>query len=90
MNTYKEQIQNNICYTKLVYGRINKKLNLKLSKVEIEKMVMQIILETNEAAFQKTGKNIYISNREKNIRLTVNSLTNRIITADKLSAVLKH
>ena len=27
MNTYKKQILDNICYTELVYGRINKKLN---------------------------------------------------------------
>lgn len=35
--------------------------------------------------FIKKGKNIYITNKEKNIRLTINSFTNRIITVDKLS-----
>ena len=44
-----------------------------------------IISETDEAEFQKTGKNIYITNNERNIRLTINSYTNRIITADRLN-----
>ena len=47
MNTYKKEILNNICYTELVYGRINKKLNLELSKQEIETLINSILLETN-------------------------------------------
>lgn len=84
MNSYKKEIQDKICYTALVYGRINKKLGLELSKEGIEKMVSEVIAETAETEFQKTGKNIYITNREKNTRLTINSYTNRIITADKI------
>jgi biotin synthase-related radical SAM superfamily protein len=85
MNNYKKEILEKICYTELVYGRINKKLNIELSKDKIEELVSAIISETAEAKFQKTGKNIYISNNERNIRLTINSYTNRIITADKLN-----
>ena len=48
-------------------------------------MIYAIINETDATAFQKTGKNIYITNNERNIRLTINSYTNRIITADKLT-----
>lgn len=85
MKNYKKVILNNLCYTELVYGRIAKKLNIELSKVKIEKLISTIITETGETNFQKTGKNIYITNNEKNIRLTINSFTNRIITVDKLN-----
>ncbi len=85
MSNYKSEILNKICYTELVYERINKKLGLKLSKEKIEDLIFKIISETNESDFKKTGKNIYISNNNKNIRLTINSFTNRIITADKLN-----
>lgn len=85
MNNYKIGILKNICYTKLVYGRINKKLNLELSKEKIEEFILTIINETDEIEFDKKGKNIYISNNEKNIMLTINSYTNRIITADKIN-----
>ena len=85
MNNYKKEILDKICYTELVYGRINKKLSLELSKKKIEEMIFSIISETDEVNFQKTGKNIYITNNERNIRLTINSYTNRIITVDKLN-----
>lgn len=84
MNKYKKEILDKLCYTELVYGRINKKLNIKLSKDKIKELISAIISETDEANFNKTGKNIYITNIEKNIRLTINSFTHRIITADKL------
>ena len=85
MENYKKNILDRICYTELVYGRINNKLNLELSNNKIKEMIFAIINETEETEFQKTGKNIYITNNKKNIRLTINSYTNRIITADKLN-----
>ena len=85
MNNYKEEILDKICYTELVYERINKKLNIVLSKDKIEKMIFEILTETDEVNYQKTGKNIYITNVEKNIKLTINLYTNRIITADRLN-----
>ncbi len=85
MINYKKEILGKICYTELVYGRINKKLGIELSKDKIEKMVSKIISDTDETEFKKTGKNIYITNNERNVRLTINSYTNRIITADKLN-----
>jgi hypothetical protein len=88
MQNYKKTISDNICYTKLVYNRINKKLDWELSEAEIEVMVSKIIHETDESAFQKIGKNIYISNIQRNTKLTINSFTNRIITADKLNKTL--
>jgi FKBP-type peptidyl-prolyl cis-trans isomerase (trigger factor) len=88
MAQYKKQILDNICYTKLVYGRIKKKLNWELSDDKIEEVILKIIKDTDEAKFQKIGKNIYISNDERNVKLTINSYTNRIITADKLNKLL--
>ena len=78
----KTQILNNICYTELVYERINRKLNSKFSKYEIERMLFKIIRETDEMHFQKTGKNFYITNTENNIRITINTTTCRVITVD--------
>ena len=80
----KTEILNKICYTELVYERINKKLNGKFSKSEIEKMLFDIVKETQEIFFQKIGKNIYVTSREKNIKITINSNTYRVITVDKL------
>lgn len=83
-NQYKTEILEKLCYTALVYNRINKKLKLSLTKPEIENFIFTIIKETNETAFIKKGKNIYIYNYNQNINLTINSYTNRIITADVL------
>lgn len=85
MNDYKTFILDKICYTELVYGRINKKLKLDFSNAKIEALVLAVIKETAESGFQKTGKNMYISNQDRNIRLTINTFTNRIITADRLN-----
>ncbi|WP_217495960.1 DUF3781 domain-containing protein [Mangrovivirga cuniculi] len=51
----------------------------------MEALIYTIILETEKSNFQKKGKNIYIINKKRNIRLTINSFTNNIITADKLN-----
>jgi len=85
MNIDKVEILSRICYTELVYERINKKLNSKFSQSEIEKMLFDIVKETQEMFFQRIGKNIYVTNRERNIKITINSNTYRIITVDKLN-----
>jgi hypothetical protein len=61
-------------------------LGVELSKDQIEELVISIIKETDESEFIKKGKNIYITNANRNIRLTINSHTNRIITADRLNS----
>ena len=81
----KIEILDNICYTELVYERINKKLSNNFSKSEIEKMIFGIIKETQEMFFQKIGKNIYITNHEKKIKITANSTTCRVITVDTIA-----
>jgi hypothetical protein len=84
MSNYKTEILKQICYTELVYERINKKLNKQLSKSEIEDLILTIVKETAETEFGKEGKNIYVTNKEKQVRLTINSNNYRIITADRL------
>ena len=84
MSINKNEILNRICYTELVYERINKKLNGNFSKSEIEKMFFDIVKETPEILFQRIGKNIHVTNHERNIKTTINSNTYRIITVDKL------
>ena len=87
MNIDKTEILDRICYTELVYERINKKLDSKFSKSEIEKMLFDIVKETQEMFFQRIGKNIYVTSRERNIKITINSHTYRIITVDKLERI---
>jgi len=53
MNVDKAGILDRICYTELVYERINKKLKSKFSKSEIEKMIFDIVKETREMFFQR-------------------------------------
>lgn len=80
----KEEILKNICYTDLVYGRINKKLDINFSKEQIEMLILKILKEADEKFISRKGKNYYVVNAEKNIMLTINSNTFRIITADKI------
>lgn len=80
----KKTILKNISYTELVYHRINKKLKSNYSKKEIEEFIYKIIEETPTNSFHKKGKNYYIQNIEKDIKITVNSSTFSIITVDKL------
>ncbi len=86
MSINKVEILNKICYTELVYERINKKLNSRLLKSEIETLILNIIRETSEGFFQRIGKNIYVTSAEKSIRITINSNTYRIITVDRIKA----
>jgi FKBP-type peptidyl-prolyl cis-trans isomerase (trigger factor) len=84
MNIDKSKILNNICYTELVYERINKKLKTTFSRSEIEKRIYKILSETNESDFEKIGKNYYATNSNNKIRITINSNNFRIITVDKI------
>ncbi len=84
MNISKQKIIENICYTELVYDRINKKLNNNFSKKQIEKFISKILKDTDDIFFSKIGKNFYVINTENNIRITINSNTFRIITVDRI------
>lgn len=84
MSIIKDEILQNICYTELVYGRIQKKLDIDFSKKQIEGYILKILKETEDSSFLKIGKNYYITNIENNIKITINSNTFRIITVDKI------
>ena len=71
----------NICYTPLVFGRFNKKLNLNISELEIKQLVNQIISADN-TIFQKEGKNYYLQHEK--IELVINSFNYRLITANRI------
>lgn len=47
-------------------------------------MILKILNDTEEKYYQKIGKNFYVSNSENNIKITVNSNTYRVITADRI------
>ncbi|WP_218597661.1 DUF3781 domain-containing protein [Polaribacter sp. NJDZ03] len=84
MENNKNEILEKHCYTELVYQRINKKLKTAFSKDETEKLIRNILEETTVENYLKKGKNFYVSSKEHNIRITVNSNTFRIITVDKV------
>ncbi len=84
MTNVKQQILNNLCYTELVYKRINKKLKSNLTKKEIELKLLELITQTDSHNINQIGKNYYIYNTTENIRITVNSNTYRVITVDKI------
>jgi hypothetical protein len=80
----KSEILQNHCYTELVYQRINKKLGVNFSNKEIEALIKKVVSETMLDFFEKKGKNYYVSNKENNIKITINSNTFRVITVDKI------
>lgn len=67
------EIKEHICYTELVYQRVNKKLEVSLTPVEIEVMV-QTVLTNSMSTIKKCGKNYYVTDEHQHIRLTINSL----------------
>ena len=84
MVIHKKELLKNLCYTELVYDRINKKLSTNYSKLEIEEKLYTVIQETEVDSFLKKGKNFYIINKKHSIRVTINSNTFRVITVDKI------
>lgn len=70
-----------------MYGRINKKLKTAYSNQEIEDLIYDSIDSAGKNCFEKIGKNFYITNHYKSIRITVNSNTYRVITVDKITKV---
>lgn len=87
MKDCKQKIIKNLCYTELVYGRVNKKLKTDFSKQQIELFIDKVLKDTDEKNYTKVGKNYYVTNSENNIRITINSNTYRVITVDRLAVV---
>lgn len=89
MNNARKTILSQVCYTDLVYGRINKKLKANMLNDEIEKLVYEVI-ESERSVINKIGKNYYIEGAKVKVRITVNSHTYRVITADKILMKTTH
>ena len=87
MKNIKNEILKTHCYTELVYGRINKKLEANFSKEESEALIEKILKETDSKHYKKIGKNFYITNKIQNIKITINSNTFRVITVDRINKV---
>ena len=84
MKIDKNEIIRKHCYTELVYARINKKLRTNFSNKESEGLIEKVLKETGLEHYIKKGKNFYISNKQYNLIITINSNTFRVITVDKI------
>lgn len=84
MTRIKQKIIERLCYTDLVYERINKKLSTDISHDEIESFIDKILKKTDEKFYTKLGKNYYVTNTENDVRITINSNTFRVITVDEI------
>ena len=83
MNFIRKSISNNICYTDLVYDRINKKLETELTRQEIEQLVLNVISD-GSTVIEKSGKNYYVYSYTIDISITINSSTFRVITMSRI------
>jgi hypothetical protein len=81
--TIRQKILKHLCYTDLVYGRINKKLKTTMARDEIEKFISDLVAcEDNQ--IQKIGKNYDVRDQKNGVSVTINRNTFRVITADRL------
>lgn len=78
------QIKEHVCYTELVYQRVNKKLAVYLSKSEVEALVMAV-LEDSATSVEKLGKNYYVTNLLQRGQLVINPLNYRLITVNHVA-----
>lgn len=76
-------ILENICYTNLVFERINKKLKMSLSPEEIRDFVYDVVV-SDKCSIYKRGKNYYACNESVGVQITINSLNCRVITAGRI------
>lgn len=76
-------ILHNLCYTELVYDRINKILGSAMSRGDIESIIRAILADV-DSSIEKIGKNYYVTSRQHGVRITINSTTHRVITVDRI------
>lgn len=78
------QIKAHVCYTKLVYQRVNKKLAVNLTKAEVEALVIAV-LDDVASSVEKLGKNYYVTNSTQRVQLVINSFNYRLITVNRVT-----
>ena len=71
-------IQSRVCYTDLVYQRVNKKLNRDMTPAQIEALV-QRVLNNELTSILCQGKNYYIEDKIEDVVLTINRNNYRLI-----------
>lgn len=76
----REIFSQQVCYTPLVFGRVNKKLGTDLTVDEIKQLVQKIIADP-QTSITKNGKNYYL--QFQTTELVINSFNYRLITANK-------
>ncbi len=72
-----------ICYTVLVFNRVNKKLKTNWDVLTIKHIVNDILV-SNDSNYKLQGKNWYVSNKNKNIELVINKNNYRLITDNRI------
>lgn len=82
-NTLLSELQRTVCYTELVYQRVNKKLKTQLTQSEIEALVDRLLADVTSSV-EKRGKNYYVTNQRTQIQLVINSFNSRLITVNAL------
>ncbi|WP_423058328.1 DUF3781 domain-containing protein [Brevibacterium linens] len=70
-----------VCYTDLVFDRVNEKLGTSLSNTEVKELVASV-MQSSESVANRSGKNWYISEWHTGVRLTINASTLSLITVD--------
>lgn len=74
-------IKAKICYTPLVFERVNKKLNLNQDEVATKLMVANVLADPDHVS--RRGKNYYVRSRQYQVELTINASNYRLITVSK-------
>ncbi|MFD1454877.1 DUF3781 domain-containing protein [Levilactobacillus lanxiensis] len=75
------QLKAHVCYTELVYQRVNKKLSVDLSPVDVEALVFAV-LDDDASRVEKLGKNYCVTNSARGVQLVINSINYRLITVN--------
>jgi len=83
MDDLLQQLSEQVCYTELVFQRVNKKLKIEMSEAEVKVLVQEILADATTSV-ERRGKNYYITNAARNVRLTINHFNCRLITADRV------
>lgn len=87
MSVNKKEILDNISFTDLIYDIINKKLNSKFSRQEVEKMLIDVINDTQKSSFLEIDDNIYITNLKNKMKITINAKTYKVVAIDILTTI---
>ncbi|MGL5436965.1 MAG: DUF3781 domain-containing protein [Lachnospiraceae bacterium] len=84
----KSFVLDHLCYTELVFERINKKLKMSLSPEEIRGFIYSIVM-SEDCTIYKRGKNYYACNDKAGVQITINSFNCRVITADSVVSSIR-